>query len=402
MAQSALEEGSALVLAGGQFPRRLNLSRRELPEIDARGAQFQWGVDFSGSIFHGPASFSRAVFRQEARFSEVTIRGNASFGNSACEGHFFMGGSRIHGDADFTGAKVALRFMAPETTFVELAIFRHAEIMGGAELPYCQFSSWADFRDVRIGYLALFNQSTFQKLVDFGSAPALSNAQESCEWHLEATDFQEGVSFENRCFSGVTNFRKARFGRAPLFHGSSLHQDTDFGEAIFADVRSRGAPRAYRTLKLAMENLRARNEEADFYALEQRSLRNQLDTPRTVKLLSWLYDETSDYGRSFWRPAVWLAGVGILAFLVYVQVAAVFPPEGGYSYGDLMELTVRQAIRPLDAWTRDGSAFARQTVSNDSTGTARAIRLVAALQSVASLALVALALLAIRWRFRRG
>ncbi len=47
-----------------------------------------------------------------------------------------------------------------------------------------------------------------------------------------------------------------------------------------------------------MENARSRNEEAMFYALEQKSLRNRDDTPRLVKFTSYLYETFPITGRA--------------------------------------------------------------------------------------------------------
>ena len=49
--------------------------------------------------------------------------------------------------------------------------------------------------------------------------------------------------------------------------------------AQFEDTQSNHAARAYRTLKLAMGDVRARNEEAMFYALEQDALQSRRLAP---------------------------------------------------------------------------------------------------------------------------
>ena len=75
-----------------------------------------------------------------------------------------------------------------------------------------------------------------------------------------------------------------------------------------------------------MEQLRARDEQGMFFALEQKSRRRQPGTPRIVMLASWLYEYAADYGRSIGRPLVWL--VGLLAAYFVIVLISLAAPEG--------------------------------------------------------------------------
>jgi hypothetical protein len=86
------------------------------------------------------------------------------------------------------------------------------------------------------------------------------------------------------CATCGVDFRGAYFESAPEFHGCTLHQDTLFPkEANFRDRSGAKAALAYRTLKHAIASVHARGEEGKFYALEQKSLLRDKDTPLSTR-----------------------------------------------------------------------------------------------------------------------
>lgn len=146
-----------------------------------------------------------------------------------------------------------------------------------------------------------------------------------------------------------------------------------------------------------METVRARNEEAMFYALEQKSLRKRHDTPRVVKLFSLLYEITSDYGRSLLRPLVWFLVFFFASYFTYAHIAVLYGPPMPI---DALSLAVEQVTRPFSIWTANYSdrawieaALVEQPVL---------VRFIASAQSIFCLSFLALFLLALRWRFKRG
>jgi len=69
-----------------------------------------------------------------------------------------------------------------------------------------------------------------------------------------------------------------------------------------------------------MEKLRSHRERGMFFALEQESLRNDRNTPLSIRILSSLYKSVSDYGQSFVRPLGWMATIELLYFIFYAGV----------------------------------------------------------------------------------
>ncbi len=156
------------------------------------------------------------------------------------------------------------------------------------------------------------------------------------------------------------------------------------------------APTAYRTLKLAMGDVRARNEEAEFYAKEQDSLRRRKGTPWSIKIMSWAYMALSDYGRSYIRPLSILALMSAcFAFAYWLwEVWLGDPSDLGGAFG----FTMKQIVRPFFIWTANGLAQSEPTVLV--TRFPLLLRLVTTIQSLASIGLITLFLLALRRQFR--
>lgn len=165
------------------------------------------------------------------------------------------------------------------------------------------------------------------------------------EVNFHRAKFLGKVSFNNRNFKDETDFSDCLFFSAPGFHNCKIHQDTNFFNTIFTDVKSKNAVRAYRSLKLAMEQHHAREEQANFYALEQQSLRNQATTPNWVKWSTLFYEIVSDYGQSPIRPLLGLFLSTCIFYLVY---------SGNTDFSrrllhsiDIWRFTIRQLIQPF-------------------------------------------------------
>lgn len=142
--------------------------------------------------------------------------------------------------------------------------------------------------------------------------------------NMELSLFRENVfigvaDFKNRVFQDTVDFSGSTFHKAPRFHNAQLHQDSSFDRVKFLDVLSETAAQDYRVLRLQMENVRARQEEGRFFALEQRSLRKSQKTKLSDRTLSLIYDYISDYGNSIFRPIVWflVTNLTISTFLAY-------------------------------------------------------------------------------------
>ena len=151
-----------------------------------------------------------------------------------------------------------------------------------------------------------------------------------------------------------------------------------------------------------MEQVRARQEEAMFFALEQRSLRKRKDTPWTVRRASAVYDWAAGYGQSFirpiWRIAQSLAVFWIIYWIGFGYVAVPSGPPIRHA-GDVVVFSLQQIFRPFEIWSSryqiaDGfEALGIKTLPVF-------IKCFATLETLTVYGLFALFLVALRKRFR--
>lgn len=354
---------------------------------------FRGDATFSDSLFTGDTSFSESQFNAAAKFNGTTFSGDTSF----CETTFNTDASfkqvRFNGDTSFMDAQFDGNAWFHKAQFNNTACFSNADFKGSAEFCEVRFNDAAEFSKVR-----------FYDSVNFvGDETRNSSTLESC---VERDIFHkisfnkariDGIAlFNNRKFKNSTDFGGCIFGQSPKFHNCELHQDTNFSGSVFRDTHSEPATRDYRTLRLAMAKLRATEEQSKFYALEQKSKQNKVDCPTSIKYLSILHELTSDFGRSIVRPLNILFFTITLFYLGYMiqsdyEVSSKNSPE-------IMFVAIKQSIKPFDAFTNVGEREINKLFGTNK----RTIQLIALVQSLISIVLITLALLAIRWEFRKG
>lgn len=349
-----------------------NAWRKKYPDASPNfsGATFEQDAKFSGFIFSERSQecyvdFSGAKFLKRAFFRTAKFEGQADFrGVTFCEESDFSECS-FGDDTDFTGA-----------TFAKSAKFIHASFGAGTQFDNSEFRSTCHFKECKFGYhpsffRAKFGRHAFFSDSEFGSACTFNGAEfgktaqftritmlGDCDFASENKENTPAsarafytIDFDGAFFSGNANFTsrefrsRTNFGKAPIradekskssaeppkpdrntifvgipsFHQCKFNQDTSFDGAEFRAPPSLEAARAYRTLKLAMEQLKATREEQKFFRLEMKAEHPSL--PFGKRWISTIYSLFSDYGFSLWRPIVWLfalslafgAGYGLLA-----------------------------------------------------------------------------------------
>lgn len=133
--------------------------------------------------------------------------------------------------------------------------------------------------------------------------------------------------------------------------------------------------------------------EARFYAYEQQSLRNRKDTARSIKLFSWLYEQTSNYGQSFLRPLAWLLST-FGAFLLIYFAALTGHVVSWADFESVLRFGLQQVFYPLAAFRLEGTAV--EAVG----GLPLWLAFVAAAHSFLTIIFLAQFLLALRRRFK--
>jgi uncharacterized protein YjbI with pentapeptide repeats len=301
-----------------------------------------------------------------------------------CHGGVTFSGT-CNGDANFTGS-----YFASSTSFLNFNFLK------AANFKKCWFDKSCNFENTVFKGIGDFSKSRF------GSQASWIGKTETRHLVFDKACFRASARFTNRVFSGPLSCRETVFVIAPDFHGCELHQDTSFKDALFLDDKLPEAAAAYRTLKLAMETARAKDEEALFYALEQRSSRRNMKGGLINWVFSRLYDLGSSYGCSIGKPIIWLAVSFIFFSLLYsnnFKTSELCPPTNAQQLSET-EIVVRyqltQLVRPFDALTfrnSEGAEGAKCVVPSR-------LAVISAGQTTLQLSLIALLILAIRRRFK--
>ena len=390
-------------------------------DTNFRDAQFHGRADFWDTYYEGNVIFQKSqFFGGEAIFWNAKFQKNVDFSRTN-----FSGGDAQFNEAEFRGELVDFKdaYFSPGIA----AVFSNAKFNGSANFFNSEFSdmgaffentefrgTYVDFQQAKFNEGATFSNalfkteelsfidSTFNGFADFTSPGNKDDVDAfQGEVHFENAIFFSEANFNNRNFQQATNFRECIFHKAPHFHGCKLHQETDFTDARFLDSASPGSAMAYRTLKQDMEEKRARQEQLRFYALEMKSRRSE-EKKTFLKFISWLYEATSDFGQRVSLPLVWL----VFSYFIFATIYTIFFNEllierlvNADNLHLFFSFSLEQIIRPFGAL--DSSSLSK-FLNKVSPTYLLPLRLIAAIQSFLSLALLLLSGLAARWRFKIG
>jgi hypothetical protein len=280
------------------------------PCASFKGCTFGDYSKFMGARFEDYANFSQTKFGLFTEFSDTHFKREANFSKS-----YFAACS------SFYRSEFGHRATFDESVFEESIIFKGATFKPGASFMKAEFLGRADFSagtnvtgDSELNFFdsiyfngtkfhgeAIFIDRAFKSTTDFGPL---------YPWHLAPTAEKQNFHYPLI----TTEFRKA-----PHFHGCQFHQDTCFDKANFLAPPSPKAARAYRTLKQAMEQLKATREEQKFFRLEMKAEHPSL--PFGKRWISTIYSLFSDYGFSLWRPMTWLFTLSLLFGILYGVLA---------------------------------------------------------------------------------
>ncbi len=295
--------------------------------------------------------------------------------------------ARFSRDAKFPSAQFSKETSFNHATFLNKALFSVSVFRGTARFDGSTFLGNANFLDAEFAAGAVFEGAVFRAEADLSSSePGNYSFNKFSRLDFRGVRFLQSVRFINRRFLDKVDFSGTQFlNEAPEFYGCELHQGTQFSAATkFADTSPKSAA-AYRTLKQAMEERRARDEQGLFFALEQKCRRGDPDTPRLVRMGSGLYDFTADYGQSLSRPLLCLFGAFAVFYLIYLgaMTGAIICWDDAER---VLRFTLEQVFRPFRVFGDDCVAIH--------------LALFASMHSLLNFALLTLFIVAVRRRFR--
>ena len=453
-------------------------------------------ADFSSTTFCGLASFKDVVFQEGARFSHARFVGDAEFDGVKFAGTVAEGqtasfeGALICGraefseaefavEANFTGAKFAGRANFFGARFEDRAIFD-----GIACLENIHFYKAAFVRRLTINDAVFYGKANFEGITDGdpialsaqpitlsatngalsgelspGSGPTPRSYLALPKLLAQNAVFYNDANFSNRDLLSPSTFEGAEFHHLARFHGSDIHANVSFHNAVFrralrhqpqvlppfpddllrlrfyasgaGDYRAwkkdylkgRAATlrelfgrnsyfdaleASYRTLKQLMEDRRDRIREGDFFTLELLARRRRSDVPWWERGFSWLYATVANYGNSIFGPLFWLlATLAVFAAGYYQATESVVYHGAGLNHDHLLSafgFAWHNAFAPFSALdagkSGNGDVWLNDVLFGSHAGFAMVVKVAATVQSLVTLLLAFLFALAARRRFQ--
>lgn len=205
--------------------------------------------------------------------------------------------------------------------------------------------------------------------------------------------------FSNAEFHSGWLIGESEFEAPPDFFGVKMdRQHTRFRRCKFTKAGSFWRPKCgaldvvrYRHLRSHFARCKDSYLEGLFYTLEMRGHRLTGVASIFERAISWLYDAVADYGNSVARPALFFLGQ-ILFFFVFYKVVGQVTAQGVFSRFPELGLVLQNSFNPLALFTEKGIAIPGTLVTYAAS----------LLQATISVALIALFLIALRGKFRRG
>ncbi|NVK19054.1 MAG: hypothetical protein HWE30_10185 [Methylocystaceae bacterium] len=360
---------------------------------------------FGGGVYIQKCSFERQLDCFQTVYDQVLIIENCDIRHATFE-------NAIFGKSDDWPKEMIIRSCTFQyKTNFESAVFNMSCAINDTDLGVaCSFYNAAFINDVSFDGTswekgATFVGTHFWKDARFAGHVKADSDKEVASFEsvtFRGSKFKGRAFFNNRKFNDTTDFLNVEFSVAPEFYNAELHSDISFRGAEFFDKGDAHekveAANAYRVLKLRMEDFRNRSEQGRFNMLEQRAKRTT-DLQGWDKFLSWIYDVTSEYGTCTSQPLVALSIVsGIFAALYLILFNIIFLDLAHNQFFNMLvnsfNFTIEQIVHPFQVWSgRYVSVFDLEIPT--------AVKLLASLQSIMSFTLLALFLLALRWRFKR-
>lgn len=377
------------------------------------GARLEDGFSFKSTTFNKQSSFSECVYKEKnpsytAQFDQTKFHNVADFQSANFHAPLQFDNAQFQDQTLFVGTKFWDRVWFANVEFHNPAHFDDSYFANDAWFRGTTFHSSTNFLKSTFAGEAMFMETNFLQRAVFDKVRFIESAffdQSESETRgfsdisfIEAT-FKNELCFLGRDFNSRTSFQATVFSQAPVFHGCTLHQDTIFPPIEnFLDTGGDDAARAYRTLRLAMKQQEAHAEEAMFWALEQRSKRNE-DSNWFPWALSWGYDLVSEYGLNAAYPLGWLAVWVVYSTLIYGCISGTIEKLSSMDHWlGALTFSIAQMARPFFIWGDYDNSNIKAALGSDEF--TFLIKILATVDSLVSLTLIALFILAVRRRFR--
>ena len=282
-----------------------------------RGAHFPKGANFASGEFLHYANF------REVEFGDRCVFANVSFCEMACfQKTTFKDEARFR-RAKFSGVDVNfedVKFVGPahfgSVKFEEYSSFEGAIFSGMARFDEAVFSDGAGFYRVTFSRHTIFDKTKFSRGVSFSNSVFEGPAYFGRSSFDGLASFKgvrgKGLVLDHPKFSHVPDFSDAHFEEAPAFDNVDLGPER-FGDPSEGSSRV-GLPERWRALRRLATQGHDHERELQFFKGEVIARRGTHDTWRHLWFwVGWAYQILSDFGRSMVRPLLGL-GLSVVVF----------------------------------------------------------------------------------------
>lgn len=318
-----------------------------LANAEFNAVTFKGNTNFGKTAFKGYAQFQKTTFSGKANLHEAKFSGYALF-HAATFTHAEFGKVTFSSIVEFSLATFADGGHFGKVTFSRDTAFENATFGGDAFFDNATFIGKAQFNGVTFKRNAEFNAATFKRNAGFGHATFEGlTAYDSATFHQKA-DFaavrsDRAFSLAGAMFHIVPDFIQAHFAEAPRLDNVTIDPRPLPLEAVIKDWKpesrwtqfrerllrrfkgEESAPACYRALKRLAIQGHDHERQMQFFAGEITSARYVTDWPLAWRFWSgnawatvarywfgWLYQVTSAFGRSLFRPLLlWLVTIAL-------------------------------------------------------------------------------------------
>lgn len=206
--------------------------------------------------------------------------------------------------------------------------------------------------------------------------------------------------FHGRIIHNSVDFGQTHFDSPPEFYNAEIPHGSIFPDSSFFRVSGTDSSiSAFRALRLHMEEQRNRELEGEFFYLEQKSILKKDRNAGKINIFRYLYGMVSDFGINSIKPVIILFLSGLSFALLYALIVSpkisIQLPIDFELLSRSLHFSIKQIAQPF--WSlRDLAPLMDKEVKT------HPIVYLAIVQSFISLICIALTVLAIRWRFKRG
>ena len=212
--------------------------------------------------------------------------------------------------------------------FIFIAEFCGASFEDDAWFTNSAFNFYSGFNNVNFRQDAWFKSSTFSMYAKFGKTKFNGDSL------FQSARFEKESDFENAVFEKVGHFEKARFTTLPPnFKGVKtdvtrleFSDDSYFSKSYRADDDIDAIVRNISTLKRLSDEHGQVDQALNFNAMELRAKRLLSDAGWGFKAVTGLYEVVSDCGRSFTRPLWFLLGLATYTSALALSFAVITSP----------------------------------------------------------------------------